>query len=401
MCCVIVVGGGISGIVCAIKAKKNNKKVIVLERNDSCLKKLLMTGAGRCNYYNSVFSKKNYDSRDIDIVDSIISDKNLEMVLDFFNDLGVIPNIKNGYYYPYSNQAVTVKNLLLEEASRVGVEIICNCLVNNIIYKDKYVLDTSLGEFSSEKLVLACGGCSYPKTGSTGMGYSFLEKLGHTIIKPLPGLVPLVSDFKYLKELSGIRSLVKIELFENGNYIDCEEGEVQFTKDGISGICTFNLSHYVTRGLDSNKKEEIIINFVPFIDTLITPYMDNYSKKHNDKNLYELLEGFLNTKLIPVILKVCKLDKNSYYQDLSNKEKLLLCSTLRSFKINIIGTKSFDYSQITNGGVKLDEVSISTFESKKSKGLYVIGELLDMNGKCGGYNIVECVLTGLLAGSDL
>ena len=125
------------------------------------------------------------------------------------------------------------------------------------------------------------------------------------------------------------------------------------------------------------------------------------AKKHNDKNLYELLEGFLNTKLIPVILKVCKLDKNSYYQDLSNKEKLLLCSTLRSFKINIIGTKSFDYSQITNGGVKLDEVSISSFESKKSKGLYIIGELLDMNGKCGGYNIVECVLTGLLAGSDL
>ena len=401
MCDVIVVGGGISGIVCAIIASKSNKKVIVLERNDTCLKKLLLTGNGRCNYYNSVFSEKNYDSRDIDIVNNIICDSNLKMVLDFFNDLGVISNIKNGYYYPYSNQAVTIKNLLLEEANRVGVEIICNCLVNNITYKDKYILETSLGEYSSKKLVLALGGCSYPKTGSTGMGYKFLKDLGHTIIKPLPGLVPLISDFKYLKELSGIRSLVKIELFEDGSYRDCEEGELQFTKDGISGICTFNLSHYVTRGLDIGKREEIHVNFVPFIETLITPYMDNYSRKHSDKNLYELLEGFLNTKLIPVILKVCKLDKNSYYQDLSNKEKLLLCSTLRSFKINIIGTKSFDYSQITNGGVKLDEVSISSFESKKSKGLYIIGELLDMNGKCGGYNIVECVLTGLLAGSDL
>jgi hypothetical protein len=143
------------------------------------------------------------------------------------------------------------------------------------------------------------------------------------------------------------------------------------------------------------------INFVPFIETLITPWMDNYSKKNSDKNLYQLLEGFLNTKLIDIILKVSNIDGNSYYKDLSNEEKLILCKNLRGLKINITGTKSFDSSQICSGGVKLTEIDYKTFESKKIKNLYITGELLDMNGNCGGYNLTTCLISGILSGRSI
>ena len=347
MCDVIIVGGGASGIVASIYAKRENNRVIVLERNDKVLKKLLMTGNGRCNYMNESYNISNYHSENIDIVDKIISSDNINMIKDFFDSLGVIPKIKNGYYYPYSNQAITIKNILEEKALSLGVEIRYNSLVSDICKeKDKFVILCNGEKITCDKLVISTGSRAYPKTGSDGMGYKFLQGFNHTIVDVVPSLVQLTSDFKYLKEWDGVRSDVVLELFEDKEFISREEGEIQLTDYGISGICTFNLSHYVVKGLKKNKKYTMSINFVPFIETLITPWMDNYSKKNNNKNIYELLEGFLNIKLIDIILKVSNVNKNSYYKDLSNEEKLRLCKNLRGLKINIIGNKGFDSSQI-------------------------------------------------------
>ena len=398
---IIIIGGGPSGIVTAIKAKNKNNNVIVLEKNNTPLKKLLLTGNGKCNYFNEIFSTKNYHSMNIDIVDKIISDKNLNSVKEFFDNLGIIPKIKNGYYYPFSNQATTIKNVLLREAELKGVNIICNSEALDIEKKDKFIIKCTDKEYTCDKLVISMGSKAYPKTGSDGLGYSLLEKLGHSIIKPLPALVQLTSNFKYLKDIDGVRTDVYMELFEDDKYIDSESGELQFTNYGISGICTFNLSNYITRGLDEGRSEVIKINLVPFIETLITPWMDQYSKKNSNKNLTELLEGFLNYKLVNMILKVSNLKGTNYYKDLTNEEKLELCKNLRSLKIEITGTKSFDNSQICNGGVPLSEINYQTMESNIVKDLYITGELLDMNGNCGGYNLTTCWISGLLAGKDI
>lgn len=402
MCDVVIIGGGASGIVASIFAKKNNNSVIVLERNDKSLKKLLMTGNGRCNYMNEVYNTSKYNSEDISIVDKIISSNNIELVKKFFDDLGVIPKIKNGCYYPYSNQAITIKNMLEEKALSSSVDIRYNSLVTDV-YKenDKFIVVCNNEKILCDNLVMATGSKAYPVTGSDGMGYKFLGNFNHTIVDVVPSLVQLTSNFKYLKMWDGVRSDVCLSLFEDDKYIDSESGEVQLTDYGISGICTFNLSHYVSKGIKNNKKYTISINFVPFIDTLITPWMDNYSKKNGNKKIYNLLEGLLNTKLIDIILKVSNIDGNSYYKDLNNNEKLVLCKNLSSLKINITGTKSFDSAQICSGGVKLSEIDYNTFESRKISNLYITGELLDMNGACGGYNLTTCWISGILAGKSI
>ena len=337
----------------------------------------------------------------IDIVDKIISDKNLNSVKEFFDNLGIIPKIKNGYYYPFTNQAVTIKNVLLSEAKTLGVEILYNTVVLDIKKKmNHFVVTCEKTEYQAKKVVVATGSKAYPKTGSDGMGYSFLEKMGHTIIEPLPALTQLVSSFPYTKEWDGIRTDVDIDVFEDGQFIKRESGEIQLTSYGVSGVCIFNVSNLITRRL---KDHEIVlkINFVPFIETLITPWMDQYSKKNNKKNLTLLLEGFLNYKLVPIILKSCKLEGDFRYQDLSKEAKFSLCKSLRSFSIPITEVKSFDSCQICNGGIPLAEINPKTMESKKEKGLYITGELLDMNGYCGGYNLTTCWISGILAGEDL
>lgn len=399
MCDIVIIGGGVSGIVSAIKSFNGRNRITILERNDKCLKKLLLTGNGRCNYFNDDTSISNYHSMREDLLDKVINSDNMSCVLDFYNELGIIPKIKNGYYYPFSNQASTVRDALMFEVMKLGISIKYNYLVEKIERSNnKFIINDSI---VCDKVIIATGSCSYPKTGSDGMGYDFLRKFGHNIIKPLPALVQLNSDFKYCRELSGIRSDVILSLYEDDEFISSSVGEVQLTDYGISGICTFNLSHFVTRGLDVGKKEVIKVNFLPFIKDNYMEWFNTYSNKHNDKNIYMLLCNILNYKLVKVILKVCSIDNEIYYNELDYNSRSLLIDNLTNFKFNIVSTKDFNFSQVCNGGVSLDEVNLSTFESLIVDGLYITGEVLDINGNCGGYNLICAVISGILVGDDL
>lgn len=399
MCDIVIIGGGVSGIVSAIKSFNGRNRITILERNDKCLKKLLLTGNGRCNYFNDDTSISNYHSMREDLLDKVINSNNMSRVLDFYNELGIIPKIKNGYYYPFSNQASTVRDALMFEVMKLGISIKYNYLVEKIERSNnKFIINDSI---VCDKVIIATGSCSYPKTGSDGMGYDFLRKFGHNIIKPLPALVQLNSDFKYCRELSGIRSDVILSLYEDDEFISSSVGEVQLTDYGISGICTFNLSHFVTRGLDVGKKEVIKVNFLPFIKDNYMEWFNTYSNKHNDKNIYMLLCNILNYKLVKVILKVCSIDNEIYYNELDYNSRSLLIDNLTNFKFNIVSTKDFNFSQVCNGGVSLDEVNLSTFESLIVDGLYITGEVLDINGNCGGYNLICAVISGILVGDDL
>lgn len=399
---VIVIGGGPSGIVSAIFAKRNNNEVIVLEKNSTPLKKLLMTGNGKCNYLNEYYDENCYHTMNKDYISKIITSNNIQDVLSFFDKMGIIPKIKNGYYYPFSNQASTIQKALIWEAEQCGVIIEKNQCVKKIEKKDNtFMISTEEKIWTADYIVLACGSKAYPKTGSDGAGYDFLERFHHTIIKPLPALVQLIGKGKYYKEWDGVRCDAVLDLYEDELLIASEKGELQLTDYGISGICTFNLSHFVTRGLDLHKKEIIKINFVPFIKEDISNWIDNYSRKNSNKTIKGLLEGFLNYKLVSVILSVCHIKENSYFKELSQEEKDVLINHLKSFPVEIVSTKDFSSCQICNGGVKLNEINPNTMESFIVPNLYVVGELLDLNGNCGGYNLTLCWISGMLAGKNI
>jgi len=399
---VVVVGGGASGVVAALQSKTPKNKVLILERNADCLKKLLITGNGRCNYFNENQDSSNYFTSNRELLQKIITDDNVKLVKSFFEKLGIIPKIREGYYYPFSNQAITIKNILLNEIKNKNIIIKNNFLVLGIKKEDdKFIINSESEVIECKKLVIATGSYAYPKTGSTGMGYQFLKDFGHTIIEPLPALVQVNAKFKYLKEWAGVRSDVKLSLYEDDILLAEEVGEAQFTDYGISGICTFNLSYWISKGFFMGKREVIKINFLPFVLDDRYEWLNTYNKQISKRTLLELLEGLLNYKLARIILKVSSLPENKYFEELSYDERERLVTNLFEMGLEITGTKSFDSSQVCSGGVSLDEVNLSNCESKLVKDLYIAGELLDLTGKCGGYNLTIAWLSGLLIGKNI
>ena len=392
---VVIVGCGASGIIASIFASKNNE-VIILERNSNPLKKLLLTGNGKCNYFNEDQNLSNYNSNNIELVEQIINENNLNNVLDFFDRVGIVPKIKNGYYYPYSNLSYSIKEALLKEASLNGVKIKTDYLVKDIKkINNKFIINN---ELECDYLVLSTGSKAYPKTGSDGIGYNLLEEFGHKIIKVSPALTQVIGNESYFKDWAGIRVDAKVSLYENSKYVTEQTGELQLTKNGLSGICIFNLSGKIRRGLDSNNKEAIIINFLPFINN-IEQYLNERNKKVKNRTIIELLEGLLNYKLVKIILKESNIKEDVYYNELTKEQKMYLYNNLIAFKVNIIDTNDFDSAQVCSGGVFLEEVNLNTMESKLVDSLFITGELLDIDGLCGGYNLTIAWITGILAGT--
>lgn len=390
---IIVIGGGASGIVASIFAKRDNNDVIVLEKNNKCLKKLLITGNGKCNYFNDDFSFEHYYSDSNNL--SFINDSNKRKVLDFFSSIGVVPRVKNGYYYPNSNQSYSVHNSLLKEASLRGVEIKSGVKVLNIVKKsNSFIVSTDNGDFICDKVIISTGGKSYPKTGSEGDGYIFGKSLGHKIVPVVPSLVGLVSNDKFIKSLSGVRCDACVSLNSKS-----EIGEVQFTDYGLSGICIFNLSNIASRLGNCSVKINFLYNFVSDFDSFCKLF-DSVNGSVLNRSIGELLEGYLNYNIVNVILKMSGIDFSCSWNDLGNKKRILF-DNLVSFNVDIVGTRGFDVAQVSLGGISLDDIDVNTFESKIVPGLYFTGEVMDVTGDCGGYNLGFAFLSGMIAGESV
>lgn len=389
-----IIGGGAAGLVCAIKSKNNDNEVIILERNPECGKKILATGNGRCNYWNNNQDLLHYESSTPNQISGLINEKTEKYVQDFFDEIGIIPKIKNGYYYPNSNQSLTIRNVLIEEALDKKVKIKNNYLVKNIQLKhNKFLINN---ELLFDKIVLSTGSFAAPKTGSTGIGYDFLKQFNHHLRKPLPALVPLITkNYLFLKKWQGIRTDAKVTLIENGNILKEEVGEIQLTNYGISGICIFNLSNKVARGLAEKKEEIIKIDFLPTIDN---QKLDKILNKN--KSIKRILDCLLNAKLVEIILEEANL-KQELWSSLEYNKKKKLIELLKSFKVEVVATKTFEEAQVTSGGVYLEEINLDTMESKIIPNLYIIGELLDLTGDCGGYNLGIAWRSGIVAGMTI
>lgn len=379
---IIIIGSGASGLAAGISLLRCGYDVTILERNNISGKKLLLTGAGRCNFFNSDQNIVHYHSNDKDILAKIITSDNIHLVEDFITSLGIIPKIKDGYYYPFANQAYNMKELLERTYLDLGGKIKYNYLVEKIEKKNSLFLVND--NISCDKLILATGSKAYKMTGSDGIGYQLAKKFNHHIVKVLPSLTSLITREK--TNLKGVRVDAKVTLYEDGVKVREELGQVQFTDYGLSGICIFNLSYYAVKGLNKNKKEVITIDLMPFMDKV----------SFKNKKVYDLLLGFLPNKMIDYILKTLDISKDVYYEDLSNDKKQELTKILKEMEFNITSYKEFDFSQVCSGGVSLREINPLTMESIFVKNLYIIGELLDVNGDCGGYNLTFAFLTGIL-----
>ncbi|MBQ6494959.1 MAG: aminoacetone oxidase family FAD-binding enzyme [Bacilli bacterium] len=391
---VIVVGGGASGMVSAIVAARNGSSVTILEKNNSLGKKILVTGNGKCNYFNDDFSINHYYSNNIDILDRIINDDNKKRVLDFFLSIGVIPDIKNGYYYPYSNQAISIVNALNIEIKRLGINVITNCYVNDIKYvNESYIVND---KYSCDKLIISSGSYSYYNYDDVN-SYKLVSKLGFDIINPMPALVQLVINNKITKEWAGVRVYSKVKLYEDNKFVKEEEGEVLFTNYGVSGICIMQLSGIIARGLNDHKYS-LVFNFIPNIcDDDVVNFLDKYNSRCPNRKVIEIYDSLINYKLGNILVGNYG---NKYYNELTLEEKNIIFNNLINYKINIDDTKGYKESQVCSGGVKLDSININSMESISNPGLYVIGELLDVNGDCGGYNLGFAWLSGIIAGDN-
>ncbi len=395
---VIVIGAGASGLTCSIILARRGFHVIVLDKLSSNGKKILVTGNGRCNYWNSDFDSKHYYSSNKKFIEEFNTEENRKEVFEFFKSIGITPTIKNGYYYPMSMQASSILNSLMIEAKKLNIEFINNVDVNDVKVKnDKFFVEYNNGFVVGDKLVVATGSYSYYKDKTKG--YDICKSFGHNIKPILPSLVQLVGSDNFYENWKGVRSNCKASILINDDLVKEEVGEIMLTDYGISGICIFNLSGIANRALYDNKKVKVLINFLPDIDNLYN-FFENRSKEI-DYKLDDFLIGLLNNKIVDIILKKCDLNKNKRWNDLNSVEKDNLVKMISTFPVNIISSKSFDNSQVSTGGVDTLEIDAKTFESKLKKGLYIIGEVLDVDGDCGGYNLGFAWLSGIVAGRSV
>lgn len=397
---VVIVGGGASGLTAAITAARNGKDVTLIERNNKCGKKILITGNGRCNFWNTDEDLSHFHSSTPNLLKDFITDERKNSILKFFDSLGLAYKTKNGYYYPFSNQAFTIENALLSECKKLNIKIINDITVEKIIKEDCFIINPDKENIKAKNIIIATGSKAAPKTGSDGLGYELAKSLGHNIITSLPSLVQLKADEPYFKNWSGIRTDVKVNLLIDHKYIKSETGEIQLTNYGLSGICIFNLSGKAAKALNQNKNVIISINFIPFASNPKT-FLQTLNKNSYHKTISELLEGILHYKLVDIIIKKTHLKRDLLLNTLTDNELNNLIKTLTDFQIKILDTHTLDHAQVCSGGIPLTEINNKTLESLKVKNLYFTGEIIDIDGDCGGYNLGWAWISGIIAGKNV
>lgn len=398
---VVVVGGGAAGLMAAIAAAKQGAKVTLLEKNKQVGKKILVTGNGRCNLTNRDQSPDHYRSAEPDFAAQVLSRVGMQDILKKFTEFGIFTKNRNGYLYPYSDQAASVAEVLRLEAEHRGVKLALNTEAQAITWEENsFRVQTEGWSYPADAVILTCGSKAAPETGSDGGGYRLAESLGHRIIKPLPALVQLRCKEKFYEKLAGVRMDARVELYTEERLLASDQGEVQFTKNGISGIPVFQVSRYAVRALDAGKKVRAVLNLMPMFDEA---QFLTFLKDRAEKNSYKTGEQFL-TGLFPAKTSACVLERSGLGKsrkkagDWTDAEFAKLTRTVTQFETEITGSGDFTQAQVCSGGADTREVNPDTMESRKVPGLYLAGELLDVDGACGGYNLQWAWSSGWLAG---
>lgn len=385
---IIIIGAGASGLAAAIAAKRANRRlnVAAVEALPRVGKKILATGNGRCNITNKNAADGRYGN--FRFASAALNEYTPEKVIEFFRSIGILcVSDSEGRMYPAGNNANSVLDALRYEAQRLGVELICE---NRVDKAEKRNGIFNLGELKAKKIILCTGGCAAPAQGSDGSGYKLLKAFGHRVTAVYPGLVQLTVE-ENTKSLKGVRAKAKAELFCDGKCIDEAKGEVQFTDYGLSGIAVMDLSRSVKKG-----NYRCRINTIPtFPPEELEKFLLSLDREMPIENA---LSGLMPKALGRYILKTVGINALTPLGRLGNGEIAKIIIGAQRLDFTVTGTKGFKNAQITVGGADVGEFDPNTMESKLVKGLYCAGELLDVDGRCGGFNLQWAWASGLLAG---
>jgi predicted Rossmann fold flavoprotein len=400
---VIIVGGGAAGMIAAIVAAQNGAKVIILERMNRVGKKILATGNGRCNLTNIYTDIKRFHGKNPKFIYGALSQFSVQQTIDFFEQLGIAcKEEEGGKVYPYSDQASSVLDVLRHEMQNLDIEELCEAEVVKIQFtKKEFILslkDTKT--IKCDRVILATGGKASPNLGSNGSGYELAIKLGHNIIEQMPALVQLKLDSQFLKALKGIKFIGEASVIAEKTVLRKEEGEILFTDYGISGPPILQLSRKANEQIYKGKKTYIRLDMFPRVDQeQLHRMLENRFINNPKKSLEFSFVGLLNKRLIPVVLKeagITDLQKPCGQLEAIGIKKIV--KILKEWEIEIIGSQPWMFAQVTAGGVDIKDINPKTMESKIIPRLYFAGEIMDIDGDCGGFNLQWAWSSGYVAG---
>lgn len=365
---IIIVGAGASGLMCGYLLGQKGKDVLIVEKNTLAGKKLLATGNGRCNFTNRNMDPTCYYGES-GFVESVLNRFGAEDAVRLFEEIGIYHRERDGYCYPYSGQAASVVELILAACRETGVHFRFDTKVSGVVHKEEqYEVNCKNGvSYVCDKLILASGGKAHESLGGDGSGYKICRSLSHRVTKIFPGLTGLKASGREWKSLAGVRMQGAVSLYSGGRCLKSESGEIQIVKDGISGIPVFQLCRLAAEELSNGREVKCILDFFPEkSEGELTEWLYTHG--------VEKLQGVLNQKWIPIVCGRAKRAEDISY-------------LLKHYEVFVTDTFGMERAQVTAGGVPLDEISRETMQSELHNGLYILGELLDVDGICGGYNL--------------
>ncbi len=401
---IAIIGCGASGMMAAICAARKGAEVTIYEHGKPG-KKILSTGNGKCNLTNDEMNENCFFSYEKSKLKACLDYFGKEDTKAFFESLGLLLKEKNGYYYPLSEQASMVQQILLDELNRLKIKIILDESVVEVRVKNKPSKGRMVEVITDKKnsydsCIIACGSKAAPKTGSDGSGYELAKKLGHKLRPVLPSLVQLRCSDSYCKALAGIRTEAAVRVMDGTKELCCEYGELQLTDYGISGIPVFQLSGLVNRFLYENKKAKLVA-FIDFLPAINKETWNSYSKQRintfKDAAIEMLFRGILNQKLMNLFIKIAGVQPQDKVSDTDIHKLEQIFHMCKEFKFHIEGSNGFENAQVCTGGVDLAELK-DDLESVYAPNVYFAGEILDVDGRCGGYNLQWAWTSGAIAG---
>ncbi len=400
-----IIGGGASGMMAAITAVREGADVTLFEKNARVGQKLLVTGNGRCNLSNLCQEPEYYYSGDMAKAAAVLNAFTVDDTIHFFQSVGLFLQEKNGALYPACGQASAVLDVLRYELKHAGVHVVAGALAKDVapIHKKDgknagFLVKTPDGQHAFDAVILACGGQAGLAKGDFFGGYELAARLGHTVITPMPALAALKCGEDFFKAIAGVRCNAFVRLLANGTEIAAEYGQIQLTAHGISGIPAFQLCRHAAYALAAGKKVLAEMDFWPDIpEDVLRQIIQTRYILQNDRTMEEFTGGTLHKKLCLLFMKLAKIRGDALAGEIGEEQITAMFLRMKHFFATIKATHPFSDAQVCAGGVSMDEVSMH-MESLKMPGLYFAGELLDVDGKCGGYNLQWAWSSGYAAG---
>lgn len=396
---VAVIGGGAAGMTAAIWAARGGAFVTVYERNDRVGRKLLSTGNGKCNFSNEDVDAEAYYGGGAELATHLFAEFGVPETKRFFTELGMRIKVKEGRLYPASEQASTVLDVLRFELERLGVTVHTQCRVTDLNKKNKKIVVAADGkEREYDAAVLACGGRAAPKTGTDGAGFALSEKLGHSIVPTVPALGALRCEGGFWKGVAGVRCEAELTLLVEGRVCQKERGELQLADYGISGIPVFQLSRNAAYALLEKRHTAVEIDFMAeYTEDEYRQFWDRRFTRQSEQAMERFLTGIVNKKINMLMLRTAGIKPTEKARQITELQKRKLESLYRAFRAEVRETNSYDQAQVCAGGVNCLELT-GQLESRIAPGVYFAGEIVDIDGRCGGYNLQWAWTSGAVAG---